>query len=204
MAAPASLSSTRRRWTRSPSPAPTRSAASTLAAPPGPSTTGLSLPQPTLSTDARPAATIAQVEIFGPVLVSMPFRTPDEAVALANNTPYGLAASIWSESVNLALHVAGKLKAGTVWINSTNLFDAASGFGGYRESGFGREGGREGLYEYLRPAWESGVAHEPASVQHEHDGSADGSGKGKKPRAAERAAPAVAGNGHSAHGGPPA
>src|SRR5260221_2287992 len=91
---------------------------------------------PTLFTDVSPAATIAQVEIFGPVLVSMTFRTPAEAVALANNTPYGLAASIWSESVNLALDVAGKLKAGTVWINSTNLFDAAAGFGGYRESGF--------------------------------------------------------------------
>jgi aldehyde dehydrogenase (NAD+) len=90
------------------------------------------------------------VEIFGPVLVSMTFRTPTEGVALANNTPYGLAASVWTENINLALDVARKLKAGTVWINSTNLFDAASGFGGYRESGFGREGGREGLYEYMK------------------------------------------------------
>lgn len=106
---------------------------------------------PTLFTDVSPAATIAQAEIFGPVLVSMTFRTPDEAVALANNTRYGLAASVWSDNVNLALDVASKLKAGTVWINSTNLFDAASGFGGYRESGFGREGGKEGLYEYVRP-----------------------------------------------------
>ncbi len=96
---------------------------------------------PTLFTDVSPAATIAQVEIFGPVLVSMTFRTPKEAVELANNTPYGLAASVWSENINLALDVAPKLKAGVVWINSTNLFDAASGFGGYRESGFGREGG---------------------------------------------------------------
>src|SRR6266481_3420614 len=105
---------------------------------------------PTLFTDVSPAATIAQVEIFGPVLVSMTFRTPKESVELANNTPYGLAASLWSENINLALDVAPKLKAGVVWINCTNLFDAASGFGGYRESGFGREGGREGMYEYLQ------------------------------------------------------
>jgi aldehyde dehydrogenase (NAD+) len=110
---------------------------------------------PTLFTNVSPAATIAQTEIFGPVLVSMTFRTPEEAVALANNTRYGLAASVWSENINLALDVASRLKAGTVWINSTNLFDAASGFGGYRESGYGREGGKEGLYEYVRPAWEA-------------------------------------------------
>ena len=110
---------------------------------------------PTLFTNVSPASTIAQTEIFGPVLVSMTFRTPAEAVALANNTRYGLAASVWSENINLALDVASKLKAGTVWINSTNLFDAASGFGGYRESGYGREGGKEGLYEYVRPAWEA-------------------------------------------------
>ena len=105
---------------------------------------------PTLFTDVAPAATIAQVEIFGPVLVSMTFRTPKEAVELANNTPFGLAASVWTENINLALDVAPKLKAGVVWINSTNLFDAAAGFGGYRESGFGREGGREGMWEYLK------------------------------------------------------
>ena len=104
---------------------------------------------PTLFTNVAPASTVAQVEIFGPVLATMTFRTPDEAVALANNTRYGLAASIWSEDINLALDVATRVKAGTVWINSTNLFDAASGFGGYRESGFGREGGREGLWEYV-------------------------------------------------------
>jgi aldehyde dehydrogenase (NAD+) len=109
---------------------------------------------PTLFTNVAPAATIAQVEIFGPVLVSMTFRTPAEAVELANNTPYGLAASVWTENINLALDVAPKIKAGVVWINSTNLFDAASGFGGYRESGFGREGGREGMWEYLKPDWE--------------------------------------------------
>ena len=104
---------------------------------------------PTLFTDVSPAATIAQVEIFGPVVVLMTFRTPAEAVELANNTRYGLAASLWSENINLALDVAPQLKAGTVWINCTNVFDAASGFGGYRESGFGREGGREGLREYV-------------------------------------------------------
>ncbi len=112
---------------------------------------------PTLFTNVSPAATIAQVEIFGPVLVAMSFRTPTEAVALANNTRYGLAASVWSDNLNLSLDVARKIKAGTIWINSTNLFDAASGFGGYRESGYGREGGREGLYEYIKPTWESAV-----------------------------------------------
>ncbi|MBV9282892.1 MAG: aldehyde dehydrogenase family protein, partial [Chloroflexi bacterium] len=121
---------------------------------------------PTLFTNVSPAATIAQVEIFGPVLVSMSFRTPAEAVALANNTAYGLAASIWTEDINLAFDVARKLKCGTVWINSTNLFDAASGFGGYRESGFGREGGKEGLYEYLQPAHSGGqTAIPPESGQ---------------------------------------
>jgi aldehyde dehydrogenase (NAD+) len=105
---------------------------------------------PTLFTEVSPAATIAQVEIFGPVVVLMTFRTPSEAVELANNTRYGLAASVWTENINLALDVAPQLKAGTVWINCTNVFDAASGFGGYRESGFGREGGREGLREYVK------------------------------------------------------
>ena len=105
---------------------------------------------PTLFTNVQPSSSIAQVEIFGPVLVAMTFRTPSEAVAMANNTQYGLAASVWSESINLALDIAPKIKAGVVWINSTNLFDAAAGFGGYRESGFGREGGREGMYEYLK------------------------------------------------------
>jgi aldehyde dehydrogenase (NAD+) len=105
---------------------------------------------PTLFTEVAPAATIAQVEIFGPVVVLMTFRTPVEAVELANNTRYGLAASLWTENINLALDVAPQLQAGTVWINCTNVFDAASGFGGYRESGFGREGGREGLREYVK------------------------------------------------------
>jgi aldehyde dehydrogenase (NAD+) len=103
---------------------------------------------PTLVTGVDPASILAREEIFGPVLVATTFRTPDEAVALANNTRYGLAASVWSENINRALEMAARIKAGVVWINSTNLFDAASGFGGYRESGFGREGGREGMSEY--------------------------------------------------------
>ena len=104
---------------------------------------------PTLLTGVAPASTAATVEIFGPVLASMTFRTPDEAIALANNTRYGLAASVWSENISTVLHVAERLKAGVVWINSTNLFDAAAPFGGYRESGYGREGGAAGLQEYL-------------------------------------------------------
>ena len=106
---------------------------------------------PTLFTGVQPASVIAQEEIFGPVLVSMTFRTPDEAVALANNTKYGLAASVWSEDINRALEVAPRIRAGVVWVNSTNVFDAACGFGGYRESGFGREGGIEGMHAYLEP-----------------------------------------------------
>ena len=108
---------------------------------------------PTLLTDVHPGATVVQEEIFGPVLVAMTFRTPAEAVELANNTVYGLAASIWSENINVALDLASQVKAGVVWVNSTNQFDAACGFGGYRESGYGREGGREGMLEYLTPKW---------------------------------------------------
>ena len=91
---------------------------------------------PTLLSNVQPASVVAQQEIFGPVLAAMTFRTPREAVELANNTAYGLAASVWSESVNVALQVAAQVKAGVVWVNSTNLFDAACGFGGYRESGY--------------------------------------------------------------------
>ena len=108
---------------------------------------------PTLLSNVHPTSIVAQQEIFGPVLAAMTFRTPSEAVELANNTVYGLAACVWSESLNVALHVAAQLKAGVVWVNCTNLFDASCGFGGYRESGFGREGGREGLREYLEPTW---------------------------------------------------
>ena len=112
---------------------------------------------PTLVTGVGPASELAQVEVFGPVLVAMSFRTPAEAVALANNTRYGLAASVWTQDIDQALDVARGIQAGTVWINSTNLFDASSGFGGYRESGFGREGGREGLVEYVRRVPRSGL-----------------------------------------------
>ena len=108
---------------------------------------------PTLLSNVHPTSVVAQEEIFGPVLAAMTFRTPREAVELANNTAYGLAACVWSESINVALHVAAQLKAGVVWVNCTNLFDASCGFGGYRESGYGREGGREGLLEYLEPVW---------------------------------------------------
>jgi len=106
---------------------------------------------PTLITGASTSAAVAQTEIFGPVLVAMSFRTPGEAVQLANNTVYGLAACVWTESISLALDVAPAIKAGVVWINTANQFDAACGFGGYKESGFGREGGKEGMYEYLTP-----------------------------------------------------
>ena len=127
---------------------------------------------PTLLTNVSPASTVAQVEIFGPVLVSMSFRTPAEAVELANNTVYGLAASVWTENINLALDVAAQLRCGVVWINATNLFDAAAGFGGYKESGFGREGGREGMWEYLRPLWQTRAGT---------NGTADAAGSGALP-----------------------
>lgn len=129
---------------------------------------------PTLLTNVSPASTVAQIEIFGPVLVAMTFRTPAEAIDLANNTVYGLAASIWTENLNIAHDMASKVKAGTVWINCTNQFDGASGFGGYRESGYGREGGREGLFEYLKPSdfWLSGIVTS-ASVSESSDRAAD-------------------------------
>ena len=105
---------------------------------------------PTFLTNVSPASMISQTEIFGPVLVTMSFRTPSEAIMLANNSKYGLSASVWSENINQALHIAPQLKCGVVWINCTNQFDAGVGFGGYRESGFGREGGNEGMREYLK------------------------------------------------------
>ncbi len=135
---------------------------------------------PTLLSNVHPTSIVAQQEIFGPVLAAMTFRTPAEAVELANNTVYGLAACVWSESINVALHVAAQLKAGVVWVNCTNLFDASCGFGGYRESGYGREGGREGLLEYMEPAWfksapalpaEKTVAPPEAELEDEPDAS---------------------------------
>jgi aldehyde dehydrogenase (NAD+) len=107
---------------------------------------------PGFLTNVAPANILSEVEIFGPVATLTTFRTPDEAVELANNTRYGLAASVWSENISIALDVAARVKAGVVWINATNVFDAGAGFGGYRESGFGREGGREGMGEYLAEA----------------------------------------------------
>jgi aldehyde dehydrogenase (NAD+) len=104
---------------------------------------------PTLVTGVESSSEIVQQEVFGPVLTVQTFRTPAEAVELANNTRFGLAACVWSESISLALEIAPRIKAGVVWVNTANQFDAACGFGGYRESGFGREGGREGLREYL-------------------------------------------------------
>nr|6MVR_A Chain A, Aldehyde dehydrogenase [Loktanella sp. 3ANDIMAR09]6MVS_A Chain A, Aldehyde dehydrogenase [Loktanella sp. 3ANDIMAR09]6MVT_A Chain A, Aldehyde dehydrogenase [Loktanella sp. 3ANDIMAR09] len=127
---------------------------------------------PTLISGLAPASPLMQQEIFGPVLVSTTFRTPAEAVEIANNTAYGLAASVWSENVNLALDLAPKLVAGIVWINGTNMMDAAAPFGGVRESGFGREGGWEGLAGYTRPAI---ATKSPAAVAaYTGDGAADG------------------------------
>ncbi|ASJ74409.1 aldehyde dehydrogenase family protein [Granulosicoccus antarcticus] len=109
---------------------------------------------PTLLSDADPSSAIMCEEVFGPVVVSMSFRTFDEAIAVANHTRYGLSASIWSESINQSLEVAAAVQAGIVWINTTNVMDAGVGFGGKKESGFGREGGREGCFDYLKPdAW---------------------------------------------------
>jgi len=105
---------------------------------------------PSLLCDIETSNTAANVEIFGPVLSVMSFRHQPEAIQLANNSKYGLAASVWSENINRALDVAPQIKAGVVWINTTNQFDAACGFGGYKESGMGREGGKEGMYEYLK------------------------------------------------------
>lgn len=113
---------------------------------------------PGFFTEVDQASTVCQVEIFGPIAAATTFRTPDEAVSLANNTRYGLAASIWSENINVALDLAARVKAGVVWINCTNMLDAGAGFGGYRESGFGREGAREGMYEYLVSDWEKALS----------------------------------------------
>lgn len=117
---------------------------------------------PGFFTGTEPAHTVAQVEIFGPIATTATFRTPAEAVALANDTRYGLAASIWSQTIDRAIDVAAKVKAGVVWINATNLFDAGAAFGGYRESGFGREGARAGLYEYLTPKGAKSGKERPA------------------------------------------
>lgn len=115
--------------------------------------------RPTIFTRVSAAHTIAREEIFGPVLSVLTFRTPDEAIAKANNTPYGLSAGIWTEKASRMLAVADRLRAGVVWANTFNKFDPASPFGGYKESGYGREGGRHGLAAYLESAgWEAPAA----------------------------------------------
>ncbi len=106
---------------------------------------------PGFFTGTAPAHRVSQEEIFGPIATTLTFRTSDEAVQLANDTRYGLAATIWSQDIDRAISVAAQVKAGVVWINGTNMFDAGAAFGGYRESGFGREGAREGMLEYLVP-----------------------------------------------------
>jgi len=156
-------------------------------------TTGSWYP-PTLLTHVEPASAVVQEEIFGPVVVAMTFRTPKEAVALANNTRYGLAASLWSENINLALDVAQKIKAGSVWVNCTNVFDAAAGFGGYRESGYGREGGREGLHEYVRPKWQKRAEYRVLGAE----ARANSSALGTQPSARSMPLPL---NGEAAQGG---
>jgi aldehyde dehydrogenase (NAD+) len=105
---------------------------------------------PTVFTNVAQSSRIAQEEIFGPVLSVLTFRTPAEAVEKANNTPYGLSAGVWTEKGSRILWMADRLRAGVVWANTYNRFDPASPFGGYRESGFGREGGRHGLAAYMR------------------------------------------------------
>jgi acyl-CoA reductase-like NAD-dependent aldehyde dehydrogenase len=107
---------------------------------------------PTLFTGVSQAHRIAREEIFGPVLSVLTFRTPSEAIEKANNTPYGLSAGVWTDKGSRILHMANHLRAGVVWANTFNKFDPTSPFGGYKESGYGREGGRHGLEAYLKGA----------------------------------------------------
>jgi len=120
---------------------------------------------PTLITGVSTASRVVMEEIFGPVLVALPFRTAKEAIALANNTLYGLGASVHSEQLPLALETAKHIQAGTVWINCHNMFDAAAGFGGYKQSGFGRDGGKEGLFEYVRPSWQQKIKLDKPDIE---------------------------------------
>lgn len=131
---------------------------------------------PALLTGMGAANVAMQEEIFGPVAALMTFRTPAEAVELANNTRYGLAASIWSENITTALDIAAQVKSGVVWINGTNLFDANAPFGGMRESGFGREGAREGMLAYLRNAPPAGKARAAAAALTALPGEGGGAG----------------------------
>ncbi|MCW1931360.1 aldehyde dehydrogenase family protein [Pararhodobacter zhoushanensis] len=129
---------------------------------------------PGLLTDLGAANIAHTEEIFGPIVTLMTFRTPGEAVELANNTRYGLAASIWSENITTALDIAGQVKAGVVWINGTNMFDANAPFGGMRESGFGREGAREGMLAYLTGDEASGKERKAPEALSPLPGSATG------------------------------
>ena len=106
--------------------------------------------RPSLFTNVQPSYNIAREEIFGPVLTTLTFRTPEEAVDIANNTEYGLSAGVWTEKGSKILWTADRLDAGVIWANTFNKFDPSSPFGGYKESGFGREGGRHGLLSYLK------------------------------------------------------
>ena len=166
--------------------------------------------RPSLFLDVDTSSTVMQEEIFGPVVSAMTFRTADEAVQLANHTRYGLAASVWSENINVALDTAARVKAGVVWINGTNMFDAAAGFGGFKQSGFGREGGREGLHEYLVPKWlkdlpkaevvkAAGLSGAPVPVEGSSSGAIDRTAKlyvgGKQARADSGYSFAVVGKG---------
>jgi len=117
-----------------------------------PQSKGLFVP-PTLILDCETTHRVVQEEIFGPVLVALKFRTQKEAIALANQSSFGLAGGVWTEKASLAFETALSIKAGAIWINCYNQFDAAAGFGGYKESGFGRDGGKEGLYDNVKPAW---------------------------------------------------
>jgi aldehyde dehydrogenase (NAD+) len=106
--------------------------------------------RPCFFSGVQPSHVVAREEIFGPVLAMMTFRTPEEALTRANNTPYGLAAGVWTDKGSKIFEVAKGLEAGVIWLNTYNRFDAASPFGGFKESGFGREGGRQGLRGYVR------------------------------------------------------
>jgi len=121
---------------------------------------------PTVITNVQQNSTVVREEIFGPVVTVQSFRTMEEAVALENNSIYGLGGSVWSENISQAVETATKMKAGAIWINCHNVFDAAAPFGGYKESGFGRDGAREGLYEYIKPKWQVREATTDAPVSY--------------------------------------
>ncbi|MEO8527707.1 MAG: aldehyde dehydrogenase family protein, partial [Pseudolysinimonas sp.] len=129
---------------------------------------------PTIFTNVQAASTIAREEIFGPVLSVLTFRTPAEAITKANNTPYGLSAGIWSDKGSKILAVADKLRAGVIWANTFNRFDPASPFGGYKESGYGREGGRHGLAAYLKTAEGSALGRKHPTIRPKSDPSRPG------------------------------